>query len=256
MINEPHPPGVDAEQHNREIHENAKLWKAKPILAKVYGEFYREVADRLDRSLKGLIVELGSGMGNAKSEIPDCITTDIFPNPWLDRVENAYALSFLDGEVSNLILFDVWHHLEFPGTALREFQRVLTTGGRLIILDPAMGLLGRLVYGRFHHEPLGVGEEIRWDAPEGFSPAEAPYFAAQARASQIFESESYADQLTAWIRDEVTVWSALAYLGAGGFRGPQLYPEILLPVLRSADRILSLFPTIFGSRMIVVLSKK
>jgi hypothetical protein len=47
--------------------------------------------------------------------IPECVTTDIFPNPWLDRVENAYALNFADASVGNLILFDVFHHLEFPG---------------------------------------------------------------------------------------------------------------------------------------------
>ena len=32
-----------------------------------------------------------------KDHLPDCITTDVFPNPWLDRVENAYALAFAAG---------------------------------------------------------------------------------------------------------------------------------------------------------------
>ena len=50
---------------------------------------------------------------------------DLFSNPWLDRRENCYAMNFADGSVSHLILFDVWHHLRYPGTALREFHRVL-----------------------------------------------------------------------------------------------------------------------------------
>ena len=81
----------------------------------MYSQFYREIARGLNPAVPGLIVELGSGMGNVKEHIPQCITTDIFPNPWLDRVENAYHLSFGQGEVSNLILFDVWHHLSTLG---------------------------------------------------------------------------------------------------------------------------------------------
>ena len=51
-------------------------------------------------------MELGSGIGNIKSVIDSAICTDIFDNPWIDQVENAYRLSFLDNEVSNIILFD------------------------------------------------------------------------------------------------------------------------------------------------------
>ena len=55
----------------------------------------------------------------------------------------------------HLILFDVWHHLEHPANALAEFRRVLVPKGRVILLEPAMSLVARLVYGRCHHEPLG-----------------------------------------------------------------------------------------------------
>ncbi len=100
--------------------------------------------------MPGLVVELGSGMGHIKEHLPDCITTDLFPNEWLDRVEDAYHLTFDTGAVSHLILFDVWHHLAYPGTALGEFHRVLVDRGKVIIFDPAMGVLGRFVFGNFH----------------------------------------------------------------------------------------------------------
>jgi ubiquinone/menaquinone biosynthesis C-methylase UbiE len=58
--------------------------------------------------------------------------------------------------LTNLILFDLFHHFEFPGVALREFERVLLAGGRLILMEPGFGLLGRFIYQRFHHEPLGL----------------------------------------------------------------------------------------------------
>jgi hypothetical protein len=242
------------EQHNLEIYENREHWARKPLLQKVYGQFYGEIARRIDDTIPGSIVELGSGMGNIKQHIPGCITTDLFTNPWLDRVENAYGLSFGDGTVSHLILFDVWHHLEFPGTALREFSRVLACRGRLIVFDPAMGLLGRFVFGCFHHEPLGLSDQIRWDAPPGFSPREPGYYAAQGNASRVFGSDGFRDQLAPWRIAEIAYFSALAYLGTGGFRGPQMYPAKLLPLLNRVDTALSRFP-ILASRMLVVLEK-
>src|SRR5580693_6737792 len=152
-------------QHDLEIQGNRQAWERKPQLRAVYRGFHERIAARLDRSVPGLVVELGSGMGSIKEVIPDCVTTDLFPNPWLDRQENAYRLGFADGSVSNLILFDVWHHLRYPGTALHEFHRVLTPGGRLILFEPAASWTGQLAYGLFHHEPVGLKDKISWHAP-------------------------------------------------------------------------------------------
>jgi SAM-dependent methyltransferase len=248
-------PPAGLEQHDREIHENREYWNRKPILQAIYSQFYREIAGRVDRRVPGLIVELGSGMGNIKEHLPDCITTDIFPNPWLDRVENAYALSLEANTVGNLILFDVFHHLQYPGTALAEFARVLASDGRLILFEPAMGILGRLVFGCFHHEPLGLRKEIEWEAPEDFTDTH-PYYAAQGNASRIFGSARFRERLAReWEIEEIRYFSGLAYLGSGGFRGPQLYPAGLLPLLNALDRLLSRIP-LLASRMLVVLRKR
>ena len=188
----------DIQQHNLEIHQNREYWQRKPLLHRIYGEFYREIASHVDPGIRGAIVELGSGMGNIKEHVPECVTTDVFPNPWLDRVENAYALTFADGSVGHLILFDVWHHLQFPGTALREFHRVLSPDGKLIIFDPAMGLFGRIVFGLFHHEPLGLKEAIEWEAPPSFVPGEHRYYAAQGNASRVFGGSEFRTKLSDW----------------------------------------------------------
>lgn len=243
------------EQHNIEILENREFWEKKPLLRKVYAQFYREIASRLNSDACGLIVELGSGMGNVKDHVPNCITTDLFPNPWLDRVENAYRLSFRNAEISHLILFDVWHHLKYPGTALTEFSRVLAPGGRIILFEPAMGLIGRFVFGYFHHEPLGMEQEIEWYAPDDFSGCEIAYYAAQGNASRIFGSSAFSEELSDWRIKEVKYFSGIAYVASGGFRGPQLYPSLLWPALNRADSVLSRFPRI-ASRMLVVLEKK
>jgi len=242
------------ERHNVEIHENRRHWERKPLLRKVYSQFSREIARRVDPTQQGLVVELGSGMGNIKEHLPDCLTTDMFPNPWLDRVEDAYDLSFAEGTVSHLILFDVWHHLQYPGTALREFYRVLTEHGKVIIFDPAMGVFGRFVFGNFHHEPLGLSEEIQWEAPASLIRGDLGYYAAQGNASRVFGSNAFREKLRSWRVAEVAYFSALAYLGSGGFRGPQLFPMAVLPLLNQVDSFLSRFSSL-ASRMLVVLEK-
>jgi SAM-dependent methyltransferase len=247
---------IEVGQHNLEIQANAEYWRRKPLLQKIYRDFYNEIAGELTSDLPGETVEIGSGIGNLKTVVPDALATDIFPNPWLDRIENAYAMSFADGSVANLILFDVWHHLEYPGTALSEFHRVLAPRGRLVIFDPAMGMLGRVVYGLFHHEPLGLRKEIRWRAPAGFSPAEMTYYAAQGNAHRIFYSGEGAAELNEWRIVRRSLFAGIPYVASGGFRGPQLYPERLLPALRIVERIASRLPAFFATRLLVTLEKK
>jgi SAM-dependent methyltransferase len=247
---------TDIAQHNLEIQANARHWRRKVILQEIYREFHLEIAKEIRRDLPGQIVEIGSGIGNLKSVVPDALATDLFPNPWIDQIENAYALSFADGSVSNLILFDVWHHLQYPGTALAEFHRVLVPGGRLIIFDPAMGMLGRIVYGFFHHEPLGLRKQIRWWAPPDFSPAEMAYYAAQGNAQRVFFSKEWASLLGDWRTVKRSLSAAIPYIASGGFSGPQLYPRRLLPALRMLDRALSRIPAVFATRLLVALERQ
>ncbi|MCB1103225.1 MAG: methyltransferase domain-containing protein [Opitutaceae bacterium] len=244
------------EQHNIEILLNRETWQRKPMLREVYHRFYQLISRRLDPSMNGAIVELGSGMGCIKEVIPQCITTDVFPNPWLDRQENAYALNFADGSVSHLILFDVWHHLRYPGTALKEFNRVLPRGGRVILFEPAASWLGRFVYHFFHHEPVAIHEPITWEAPTGFSAADADYYAAQSSATRLFWWNEGRERLQGWKIREIAPITSFDYFASGGFSGPQLGGRFLHGLMRILDRVTSPFPRIFAARLLVVLEKE
>ena len=246
---------MSIEQHLIEMRYNQAAWRQRPVLRKVYAHFY-ELILRALAPVPGPTVELGSGIGTAKQFVPNCITTDIFPNPWLDQQENAYALTFPDASVSNLILLDVFHHLAYPGTALMELHRVLRVNGRVIILEPAMSLLGKLIYGLFHHEPLGLREQISWFAPDGFDPRQTGYYAAQATASKVFLGNQFKGELSSWNIPILESFPDIAYVASGGFSKPQLYPSSLLPVIRGCEKILALWPNIFATRLLVVLQKK
>ena len=246
---------MSIEQHLIEMRSNEAAWRQRPLLRKVYEHFYQLIRGALT-PLPGPIVELGSGIGAAKEFIPNCITTDIFPNPWLDQQENAYALTFTDSSVSNLILLDVFHHLVYPGTALKEFHRVLRVKGRVIMLEPAMSLLGKLIYGLFHHEPLGLLKPISWFAPDGVDPKETDYYAAQANATKVFLGNQFKEELSSWDVPILKSFPDIAYVASGGFSKPQFYPSSLLPIIRAFEKILALWPNLFATRLLVVLEKK
>ena len=246
---------MDISRHQEEILLNQSYWDRKPILHRIYHEFHRLIATRLSRLDRPLVVELGSGIGNIKEVIPDCLRTDLFPNPWLDQVENAYQLSFGNEQVSDLVLFDVFHHLHYPGTALREFHRVLRPGGRVLIFDPCISGLGALVYGPFHPEPVAYFAPIRWEAPPGWSATQTDYYAAQGNATRIFFGRERSLLPAEWRVVRRERFAAIAYAASGGYSKPQLYPDSLYPILMAIEPALNLLPGLFSTRLLVVLEK-
>ena len=247
---------MDIHQHNEEIKRNLQYWKNKPILRQIYKVFHKLISQYISNHSNGYVIELGSGIGNIKHIIPHCIRTDLFPNPWIDQVENAYQLSFPNNSVSDLILFDVFHHLRYPGTALKEFHRVLLPNGRVIIFDPCVSsMLGLIVFGLFHHEPLGTKEPLQWFAPREWSPDNIDYYAAQSNASRIFFNKKFENRLSQWDIKTRRRLSAISYVLSGGYSKPQLYPKIAFPIMRVVDRICDGLPALFATRLLVVLEK-
>lgn len=246
---------MDANQFQKDILLNLERWNKRPLLRTIYRDFHRRIAAQLSELDQPLVVELGSGIGNIKEIIPGCLRTDLFPNPWIDQIENAYALSFADGSLSDLILFDVFHHLRHPGTALREFERVLRPGGRVLIFDPFISLTGAFVFGAQHPEPIGWRDYIDWYAPKGWSAQNTDYYAAQGNATRIFFGRMDKTLLKNWKVISRQRFAALSYVASGGYSGPQLYPEKAYPFMQAVDRILDQIPPLFATRTLVVLEK-
>lgn len=241
-------------QHLVEITKNRSDWRRKPLLREIYAGFYGMIKDRL---VDGPTLELGSGIGQIRDHLPDCITSDVHPGPGIDRVESAYHLSFETGELGNLILLDVFHHLRHPASALAAFRRVLRPGGRVVILDPAMGVIPRAIYGLFHHEPLGWRDPIEWRFPREEPAWDTGYFAAQARAWRIFMRQEGLEEIAGFKVLECIAWSDFAYLASGGFSKPAFFPCAWLRGVQAVDRLLSsISPSLFAARMIVVLERQ
>lgn len=127
---------------------------AKPFLKKLYLEWY-EIFRQAARTLPvGALVELGSGGGFLKEVIPEVITSDILDLPNCDQCFSALDMPFADGSVSGIFMIDVFHHIPDSRLFLREAQRVLKVGGKIVMVEPANSAWGRFIYQNFHHEPF------------------------------------------------------------------------------------------------------
>ena len=243
---------VPLRQHQTEILRNQKAWDSKPLLREIYAEFYKSIAKWIDPTIPGRVVELGSGIGNLRQQFPRALATDLFPNPWLDLACDGYELPFRDHSVSHLILFDVFHHLEAPNAFLKEARRALAPSGRVILFEPYASWVGRLAYGLFHHEPLGLGQSI---LQADSLPRPRRYYAAQGNATRLFFWRTIPGFPVRWALLHQEAIVCFRYLLSGGFSKPSMYPAAWMPTVRTIDRILSRWPGIFAGRCLVVLQR-
>lgn len=247
-------PEQDIAEHQRQIEENLRYWNAKPVLRDIYRDFHQRLALYLS-PVSGETVEIGSGIGNIKEVIPHCVRTDVFPNPWIERRENIYNLSMPDSSVANLILFDVFHHLEYPLDALEECRRVLTVGGNLLIFDHAMSAAG-ILFSRFvHHEKAGFAKNYKLRAQDRSQLVSPRYYADHANARRILERRFDELLRPAWKKVALIKLPAIKWLLSGGYRGPSFLHPALMPSVTLCEHAASLAPSIFALRLLAVLEK-
>ena len=242
--------------HKNLDEKNRKAYKEKSLLRLIYRDYYAQIYSQIKTNNKYPNLEIGSGGGNIKEIIPDCITTDQFIDNKIDQIENIYNLSFGNGSISNIILLDVFHHLEFPRLAVNEMNRVLTKKGRIIMIEPAMGLIPKIIFKIFHDEPLGLNSKIEWEKIPEKIPDLSEYFAAQSIPWRAFVKKEFniEDNFNTKL---IKPFSDFAYLASGGYSYPSFYPKMIYPLIKLIDKLLSLLSKkIFSARMLVVLEKK
>jgi SAM-dependent methyltransferase len=227
------------------------VWARKPALRAVYDRWFTALHEACTGATP--IVELGCGPGFFKARHPDLIATDAIANPHADAVVEAAALPFRNGRVGGIVLVDVFHHLPRPRAFLEEAARVLRPGGRIAMIEPWVGLAGRLFYRFVHHEDcdLHVDPAAPWGtegkaAMDGNAALPSLYFAPRGELHRL------GLPLRVLRREP---FAALPWLLSGGFQPAGLLPEPLLPALERVDRVLSAVPSLTALRCLVVVER-
>ena len=233
--------------YEEEINRNAEVWKTKALLRDVYFQMYARVAQWIDTSVDGRIIEIGSGIGNFGEFRSDVMLTDQSIQPWIDLTCSAYRLPFRERKLSHIVMFDVFHHLSAPRAFFESARPAMAPGGRIVIVEPYISLTSSIAYGVFHDEPIAWRAKIE-DTPT------AEYYAAQGNATRLFFGDL--DWLPGWRVVHREAFSAFGYLLSGGFSRPALYPRGFLSTFNAIDRALSHFPKLFGARCLIVLGAR
>ncbi len=98
--------------------------------------------------VSGRVLDVGAGSHDRYSHLftyQEYLKMDMVPGPNVDVVGSAEKIPFPDGDFDTIVSTQVLEHLPHPWLAVAEFNRVLKTGGILLLTVPQMNEL--------HEEP-------------------------------------------------------------------------------------------------------
>jgi SAM-dependent methyltransferase len=235
------------------LNEYLSVWERKPVLRIIYGDFYDRI---VTACVPGATIEIGGGIGNLKKRLPQVFATDIQYAPWLDCVADAQRLPFAASSIANVVMVYVLHHIEFPTVFFREAERVLRSGGRVIMVEPAITWGSTLFYRLFHHEPVRIAAD---PLVEGIpDPKRDPYHSNQAIPTLLATRERDRFQsLFPKLRIIREEWFSLAvYPLSGGFKSWSLVSTgIARQVMRIERAIEPIIGRFSAFRLMLVVEK-
>ena len=235
------------------LREQERAWKDRPLLRRLYHDWFAQIGARL-ATVPGPSIELGSGIGRLREVVPDIVLTDVEPTSWCATVAHAEDLPFGDGEVANLVLIDVFHHVAHPARFLDEATRVLRSGGRVVILDPYCSPVSGPLYRRLHAERTDLDADPFDDDPRVSS---APFESNQARATLAF-FRSRAELEERWPDLELVERARLSFFAyplSGGFMRRPLVPESVGLALQRIEPAFAWAAPALAFRCLVVLER-
>ncbi|MDP6087792.1 MAG: methyltransferase domain-containing protein [Nitrospinota bacterium] len=226
-------------------------WDERPLLRELYLNWFGMMASHLR---PGRTVELGSGPGRFAEQCEGVIAADIVHLPWLDVVLDATRLPFGEGAVDNLVMLDVFHHLDVVAF-LDEAGRVLSPGGRVVMIEPYISAFSYLIYHFVHDEPTRMKGDPFFVDP---ALSERPFDGNQALPTLVFWrfAERFRQRWPIFSIRFKELFSILLYPLSGGYRYPKLIPTSCIPVVRRIEKCLHPFRRWLAFRTLVVLERR
>ncbi|MFH2010218.1 MAG: methyltransferase domain-containing protein [bacterium] len=216
--------------------EHRALIQSKLFLRLFYERVYAYFLEELMDVPGGALIELGSGGGFIKQAIPEMRTSDVLDLPELDARISATALPFREESISGICLLDVFHHIPNVARFLKEAERVLRPGGKVVMWEPANTPFARFLYQNFHHEPFDPNQrewQLAKGGPLSMANGALPWIVC---ARDAIQREQACPTLVLERMDAVC---PLLYLFSGGVSQRQLLPDRFYSLVALLERLLS-----------------
>jgi SAM-dependent methyltransferase len=236
-----------------QLKDYQQSWSKKPVLRAIYNDLYKKIEKYV---VDGAVLEVGGGIGNLKIDKDRVVKSDIQYYHGVDVVADAQKLPFNDESFSNIILFDVLHHLQCPLLFFAEARRILKPGGRVIMMEPGITPISKFLY-RVGHEEL---VDMKWNMndPCKVDVDKNPYESNQAIPTILFKREPKLFlKLIKGFKILSSDWLSLfAYPLSGGFKSwSLLYYRWVDVILKVESWLMPLLGRLMAFRLIVVLEK-
>jgi SAM-dependent methyltransferase len=216
-----------------ELH--ARIIQRKPFLKNIYLDFYKEFATLIEQKPQGMFLEIGSGGGFLKKVYPKVVTSDILPVRHVDICLDAQKIPLRNGCVDGVFLINVFHHISSAAVFLREMDRCLRKGGKMIMIEPANTVWSRFVYRHLHHEPFEPESdwEVDGEGPLSHSNSALPWI--------VFERDraSLAEAFPSLHIRRIKYVMPVRYLLSGGLTWKQLVPSCCYGCVKALEWIIS-----------------
>jgi len=224
----------------------------KKFLKKLYYQWYAELTKELPHLPKKPIIELGSGGGFLKEIHPEVICTDILELPSNDMTISALDMPFENQSIGGIFMIDTLHHIPDMDGFLKEADRTLDHGGKIIMIEPVNSMFGRFIYKNFHHEPFDV--EGGWTIPSA-----GPLSGANGALPWIvFERDAklFKEKFPNFEIETIQYRNPLLYLISGGVSFKQLLPNFLYQTVSAFDYVLPKIFKQFSMFQLIVVTRK
>jgi SAM-dependent methyltransferase len=237
--------------------EHRRLWKAKPVLARVYGPWFTSLLEATPHGAR--VLEVGAGPGFLTEVVarhrPDLrwIASDLHPTPWNTLAADAGRLPLATASVDAVLGLDVLHHLEAPADFFREAARVLRPRGRLALVEPWISPLSWVVYRFVHQEDCRLGVDPWRPFPAGGKDSFEGDAAVPWKMTRTTTGGRW--QELGFRPPRVARLNAFAYLLSLGFRPASLLPLPLAGPLAAFDRVTRSLAALLALRALLTWEK-
>jgi ubiquinone/menaquinone biosynthesis C-methylase UbiE len=165
---------------------------------------------------------------------------------------SALDMPFENQSIGGIFMIDTLHHIPDMDGFLKEADRTLDHGGKIIMIEPVNSMFGRFIYKNFHHEPFDVdgGWTIPSTGPLSGANGALPWIVFE-RDAKLFKEKFPNFEI-----ETIQYRNPLLYLISGGVSFKQLLPNFLYQTVSAFDYVLPKIFKQFSMFQLIVVTRK